>query len=782
MLQALLLIAALLPQAPDFTVKLHADRTAVAPGATFRIAAEITIARPWHMYHPVVLETGLPTVIKIDSPAGVDVGRWQFPEPMLGEAAGIEYLSLKGTFTAIASVNVDSSFAGDEIALAATATGLACIEQCIPVDTTAKLRVPIGDDGEAANAELFKKAAGKFPQTLAKAEYLSGSEAAVSHAKIPVGGSGTIAVRLKIQDGHHIQDRDPGNEDLIAARVWIEKQDGLEIDEDKQRWPTPHTKKVPGLGTVREQSGTIVILAPFAVDDSDVETGPVDLQVLVRYQACLDDGTCYMPMMAATNVAFEIVPAGEEAVANDAFKSFAESAAKQPGTTEAADAPKNDKDNDKVAAAENQNNNSKTVVAEQESQSLLYIYFFAFLGGLILNIMPCVLPVISLKVFSFVNQAQESRGRVFALGLAFAAGVLMSFLPIAILVARSGESWGTLLQTPGIVIGLIAAVFAFGLSLLGVFEFQLPGSVQNVAGDASTREGFGGAFLNGVFATALATPCVGPFLGGALGALTTVPPVQAGIGIMFVGLGLAFPYLLLTAFPGWMKFMPKPGAWMETFKQFTGLIMMVVVVWLLWILYYLLPDKNHYFAVLLFLVFVAGACWVIGRVGLTATWGRTIRAWVIALMFLIFGWFGSHWWFSKSEYQLQWYKWEPGLAEQLADDGYTVYVDYTAKWCTTCQVNKARVLNTEKISSLFADLNVVPLLADFTNQNEEIQESLQSYQRNGVPLNIVLPAGAADDAIVLPEVLTKTRVAEALKKAGASKAKEQWADGELADH
>ncbi|MGE3182509.1 MAG: cytochrome c biogenesis protein CcdA [Phycisphaerae bacterium] len=748
MLHALLL-SLLLQAAPEFSAKLHADRTAVAPGETFAVVAEITVGDKWHVYHPLLLDTGLATKIKATLPDGVTLGPWQFPEPRLGEAAGIEYLALKSTFAVIADAKVSETFTGDNVQIDAEITALACIEQCVRVSTEASLKIPVGRDGAPANEDLFKKARRKLPQPLAKAEYLEKSEALVSHDQIPVGGSGEIVLKLQVRENHHIQDRNPLSEDFIASRLWIEKGAGVSIDEAKQLWPDPHVKEIQFLGKVREQSGTVMIRAPFTIDEEDATPGKVALQLLLQYQACKDDGECYMPMMATETVSFEIVSQNSPAVANAAYEKLDLSGEK------------------------------KQTTAPPQSQPLYAIYFFAFLGGLILNIMPCVLPVISLKVFSFVNQAHESRGRVFALGLAFAAGVLISFLPIAILVARSGESWGTLLQTPAIVITLIAAVFAFGLSLLGVFEFQLPGRVQNVAGNASTREGFGGAFLNGVFATALATPCVGPFLGGALGALTTVPPLQAGIGIMFVGLGLAFPYLLLTAFPGWMKFMPKPGVWMETFKQFTGLIMMVVVVWLLWILFYLV-EPSHFFAVMLFLVFVAAACWVIGRAGLTASWAKTLQAWLVAVWFLLCGWYGSKWWFAPSKYEHQWVNWEAGLPEKLANEGFTVYVDYTAKWCTTCQVNKGAVLNTKVIHELFAENNVVPMLADFTNFDDEIQKSLQSYERNGVPLNIIVPAGKPNEVIVMPEVLTTARVQEALEKAGKSTTEAKWQDANIA--
>lgn len=266
------------------------------------------------------------------------------------------------------------------------------------------------------------------------------------------------------------------------------------------------------------------------------------------------------------------------------------------------------------------------------------VFLFALLGGIILNAMPCVLPVLSLKLFSLMQQAQDEPERILKLGLTYGAGVLMSFVPLATAIVYFGVAWGGLMQRPEFVIGMIAVTFAFGLALLGVWELRLPGIVENVAGAATTREGFGGSFLNGFMATALATPCVGPFLGAAVGTLVQLPPLVAGLGIMTVGVGLALPMVLLSAFPAWRRFMPKPGVWMVTFKQFMGFILMATVLWLFHNLRFLVTP-SEVLAVLTFLLGVAIGCWQVGRITLSDSRVRAARRWAQAVVAMAAGWY-----------------------------------------------------------------------------------------------------------------------------------------------
>lgn len=720
------------------TATLHAARTVVVPGETIELALAMNIPPPWHMYHPIVLE-GFATEIDLKAPPGVTVAPWRFPAPELRSQGGIEYLGLEGKFTAITTITLDASIPVDSpLELRAAVSGLACIDTCVLVDAAATLSLPVAlEGGAAANEEVFAAARAALGPELAEAPYLKGSRAVVSHSRVPVGGRGELAAIVRVEPGHHIQHRDPGNENFIATRLFVEKMDGLKIGEPV--YPAAEVKNIPGFGIVRELSGEFAIRVPFEVTDPSFKTGPVRLRMLLQYQACRDSGQCYPPAMAAAMFEFEVVPRGETAVATNEAVFAAPLPVARGGSGRLPTGP---------------------------PLPLWLVFVSAFVGGAILNVMPCVLPVISLKIFGFVQQAGESRGRILSLGLAYTAGVLASFAVVAAVMVNFGLAWGGIMQEPRYVMVLAAVVFAFSLSLLGVFELRLPGVIENAAAGASVgREGFGGAFFNGMMATALATPCVGPFLGTAVGVLIQLPPWAAGAGIMTVGMGLAAPYLLLSAVPGWLKYLPRPGKWMITFKQVMGFLLLATVLWLVFILHSLV-DAIDLVALLCALLFIGFACWMIGRVTLSTSAAREWATWAAAIAVAVGGWFGSFAFFYKPVDH--WRAWAPGLPEKLAAEGKTVFVDFTATWCLICQTNKALVLNVDPVHSKLQELGVELLKADFTKPSPEIFEALKKFDRPGVPLNVIYPAGRPDQEIVLPEVLTSDTVLQALEKAGAS--------------
>ncbi len=750
-------LAALLPlivlfqpaQAPELKARLLAAHEAVAPGGRTELVVELLPEKGWHVYDPIILDTGAPTLITFDAPPGVTVGPPRFPTPTLGEDHGLEYLAHEGRVLVLAPLSVAADAAVGDVPLRVRVRALMCKEACVPVQAEALLTLRIApEQGAAVHADIFKAARAALPRPLEQAEYLAGSRALPSHTQVPVGGRAEVLVALKVKAGHHIQDRKPLIEGFIPTRVFIGGPEGVKLDAAAQVWPRAKVRDVPGVGRVNELAGDVLIRAPLVVADGKFTSGPVELQVLVQYQVCDDAGRCFPPLMAAGRVSFEVVPADRPAVASDDPVAKAAAAQAEPGG----------------AATDG---SAPTGTTGGTSTSLPMVFLFAFLGGVILNIMPCVLPVISLKIFGFVQQAGDDPGRVFRMGLVYAAGILASFAVIALIMVSAGVAWGGLMQKPGFLIGLTAVVFAFSLSLLGLYEFQVPGFALSAAGHAASKEGYGGAFVNGILATLLATPCVGPFLGSAVGVLAKLPPPIAGTGIMVVGLGLAAPYVLLTAFPGWLRFVPRPGPWMVTFKQIVGFVLVLVVVWLLTILVELV-DVGAFKGTLALLALVAIGCWLIGQIKLTTPAARAAALWVLALVLVGGGGWGGYRLFAEGVKKIPWQAWEPGIAQRLASEGYTVYVDYTATWCLTCQTNKAVVLETDRIAGRFKELGVYPIKADFTREDPGIQKELQAHGRNGVPLNIVVPAGRPGDAIVLPEVLTPQIVLDALARAGSS--------------
>ena len=303
---------------------------------------------------------------------------------------------------------------------------------------------------------------------------------------------------------------------------------------------------------------------------------------------------------------------------------------------------------------------------------------FAFLGGLILNVMPCVLPVIAIKVLSFVQQTGEDRGRIFLLNATYSLGVISVFMLLATLAAFAGTSWGGQFQSVEFLVAMSALVFVMGLSLLGVFEIPIPGFVGSSAG--GHQEGLGGAFMTGIFATILATPCSGPFLGPTLGWSIQQSPATIYMIWGMMGLGMASPYLLFGLFPGAVKFLPKPGNWMIRFTQIAGFIMLGTTVFLLSIL-----DESYLVPTLVMLLGIGIGVWMIGNLYDLSSAPATrwkIRFLALCTVGVISG-YGYH--LASADEKLDWEPFTPAAVAEALENGQPVMVDFTADWCLTCK-------------------------------------------------------------------------------------------------
>ena len=407
----------------------------------------------------------------------------------------------------------------------------------------------------------------------------------------------------------------------------------------------------------------------------------------------------------------------------------------------------------------------------------------AFAGGLLLNLMPCVLPVLSLKVLSFVRSADAGRGGSLRHGLLYSAGVLISFWLIAgILVAlRAGGQllgWGFQFQDPVVVAITAAVFFLVGLNLFGVFE--VGSSITAVAARAGGGQRGFGAFVSGLLATAVATPCTAPFMGGALGyALTRPVPVAFGI-FTALALGMAAPYLVLSAFPALVRRLPKPGRWMETLRQVMGFPMMGAVIWMIFVLQ-ALAGASGVIALLSALLVAGAGAWVWGRWGeISRSGGVRIAAACVALV-LALGGPGAATVFLRSSAPSRsaaeaatpspdpqagdpWQAWSPERVAQLRRQGVPVFVDFTARWCLTCQVNERVALDNPAVRDRFRSLGVTTLRADWTDRSEPIARALAEQGRAGVPLYLLYAPGATEP-VILPEVLTPGIVLAALDPA-----------------
>jgi thiol:disulfide interchange protein/DsbC/DsbD-like thiol-disulfide interchange protein len=379
----------------------------------------------------------------------------------------------------------------------------------------------------------------------------------------------------------------------------------------------------------------------------------------------------------------------------------------------------------------------------------------ALLGGLILNLMPCVFPVLGIKIVGFVNQSGNERRKVTLHGVAFTLGVLASFWALAAVLAvlRAGGAqlgWGFQLQSPAFVFCLAVVMLIFALSLSGVFEFGL--SAMGIGSKLQTKDGYAGTFFTGVLATVVATPCSAPFLAPALGAALALPTAQSFLVFSAIGIGLSSPYLLLSIFPQAVKWLPRPGRWMETFKQLMAFPLYATVGYLIWVLDGQVRETGLLMA-LLGLTVVAMAIWLYGRYTSPGMSPRHSRLGLAgALLLLVLG-LQLGWPRAAAASDVTWEPWSIERVQQLRGENRLIYVDFTARWCATCQANKKVVFASDAVKRYFRDHKVATLRADWTNADPLITAELAKWHRSAVPFNLVyVPANAEPKA--LPELLT----------------------------
>ncbi|MBS1815586.1 MAG: thioredoxin family protein [Acidobacteria bacterium] len=388
----------------------------------------------------------------------------------------------------------------------------------------------------------------------------------------------------------------------------------------------------------------------------------------------------------------------------------------------------------------------------------------AFLGGALLNLMPCVFPVLFLKALSLVRGSQAERKHALTHGAVYAIGIVVSFwvLLLALLGLRAGGSqlgWGFQMQSPGFVAVLAIGIFFFSLSLAGFFELGL--SMTSMGGSLAQKEGYSGSFFTGVLATVVATPCTAPLMGPAIGFALTQSTLVTFAIFTSLALGLAAPYLLLAANPKWTSILPRPGAWMEILKQITAIPLFITVIWLVYLYASLFaPEQGIYNAALLLgaLLIVAIAGWVLHR--WPAGWKSTTIAIVIAAAAISVPFLFR----ATAETNTAWQPYSKESIHAARAQGRPVFVDFTAKWCLSCQVNERAVLNTTAVQKRFREHNVLLLKADWTRYDPQITAELAAVGRNGVPTYVIYPADETAKPDVLPEVLSKDGVISALDK------------------
>ncbi len=387
--------------------------------------------------------------------------------------------------------------------------------------------------------------------------------------------------------------------------------------------------------------------------------------------------------------------------------------------------------------------------------NILTLIIFAFLGGLILNVMPCVFPILSIKILRFVEKSGDSSYKTLQQGLLFSLGVIISFLAIAsllITLKSGGESigWGYQLQSP-IVVSLLFYLFVI-LGFVFMSNLVLGSSLARLGMMSFGKSDSLESFLTGVLAVIVASPCTAPFMGSAIGFALLQPSFYSFLIFLGLGVGFSLPYLVLSAKPSLLNFLPKPGQWMENFKQFMAFPMWASALWLLWVLSSQVSSEEV-IQVLLGALMITTGLWLIEKNNTEKNWIR----WLVRLPFLLLLVFSL--WLIPTSYsnleepQSDQLAYSPQLLQELREDNALVFLNFTADWCITCKVNEAVALKTSKVQKVLNDKNITYIEADWTRRDPIISSTLEQYGRTGLPLYLLFPSKG--DPLILPEILTE---------------------------
>jgi len=680
---------------------LVAADTTAQPGRPITVALRLVHAPHWHTYW-LFPGTGLPTTIKWTLPAGWKAGEIQWPAPRVlrDSKQNIVGNGYEGElFLPITLTPPADAPSGTRSEVQATVDWLMCADICIP--GTAKLTLTLPLSAEPPAADPISGA--KIRATLADLPRPAPAWK-ITATRTPT----TVLLKaVPAQPGGH-----------IPQDVHFFSEDGLTAYELPQTvQPDPRGGFVLTLGLDLTGPATTATLRGVLTSENGWSAG--DPRRGLSVDAGLTASTATAPALS-------------------------------PGPNAGAGAPN-------AAPA-----------------SLMGTLLLALVGGLILNLMPCVFPVLGIKILGFVNQSGHDKRKVVMHGLVFALGVLLSFWTLAAVLAilRAGGDkigWGFQLQSPAFVFTLAGVMLVFALNMSGVFEFGL--HATSVGSDLQTKSGYAGSFFTGVLATVVATPCSAPFLAPALGAALALSTIESFAIFTAIAIGLAGPYLLLSIFPQAVKLLPRPGAWMETFKQFMAFPLYATVGYLVWVLAGQTTEEGLQ-SVLFGLVLVALAVWIYGR--WTAPGASAGRArfglgglLIVGTAGLWLGW--PHNTSARSAAataagtpEVIWEPWSPEAVAKLRAAGRIIYVDFTARWCATCQANKKLLFHHDGVLRTFSENKIATLRADWTNQDPRITAELAAYQRSAVPFNVIWFPGK-ETPLLLPELLTPGIVLDALK-------------------
>lgn len=806
---------------------------------TGAIQVRAVLAPSWHIY--AVDQDGGPGPTKIILPATDQVrltGDFRPDKPP--KVRKVEFFDTPlrehyGEVTWTAPVELSAGVDPEKLKLEAQFDGQICNDDvgCKPIFGK-KIELVFGGFIGAAKAPPAeaKPAAPEVPASTGEFRAPRSRVSLQGHVEpsgVAPGGKLRLAITASLDSGWHIYAYAPRDPQLVAKPTLIALT-------EPATWTlgsvaasqAPIVKQADGeQPAVSYHEGSVTWTAELTVP-ADAAAGEHSLAGIVGYQTCTDTG-CDRPLAArfAATVSVGSPAGGERRPLAFSADRYAEAAtlAAAANSAEASPAPTTPPSaaspaappTEAPATAASPVPSSSTAPAAAEAAptsppnangqtSLPLVLVYAFLGGLILNVMPCVLPVIGLKIMAFVQQAGESRAKVLALNVWYALGLISVFLVLATLLVVWNVGWGEQFSSEGLTITLAAIVFAMGLSFLGVWQLPIPGfAMGDTATELAEKEGPAGAFAKGIITTILATPCSGPGMAIALAYCQGKPPSVVYTIFAMVGLGMASPYLMIGAFPKFLKLLPRPGVWMETFERLMGLVLLGTVIYLL-----SFTDWANVLPAVALLLGVGAACWWIGQIPITSEFPVRLRGWlagtaVVTLSALlaftgkttirgseVYGLRGimEHRLDKYVQQQaalhpggddilnspeitqhttaIRWLPYSERRLDRLTSDKRTVLVDFTADWCLTCKTLEATVLNTQEIRDVLRDNGVVTLQADWTDGDAEISRKLESLGSKQVPVVAIFPAGRAQEPIVLRGFYTKSTLLQKLQDAGPS--------------
>ena len=695
----LICMAGFTAQAAHTQARLILGDESARPGETVLAGLQLQMDPRWHTYWKNSGDSGMPTTIAWQLPAGVTAGPFQWPVPQKLLEKDVTTYIYTDQVILLFPLTLSSNLQPGTLSIKAKVDWLECEVLCVPGKANVEALLKVGAERipskEARSlADSQKKLPGDGRILSAQAHWDSAS----------VGDTRPLDIGWNFTNAVSDPDFFPNNSDDLeisgqterlpadVGKVWIRKQ----VKKTGAEWP----KNISGL--VVQRVG------------SNVEAWEVK------------------------------VPISNTAV---------ETASQTPSS------------------------------ASVPLPSLGKMLVYALIGGLILNVMPCVLPVIALKILGFVGQAKQDARRARLLGLIYAAGVLGSFLALALIIigikaAGHKAGWGIQFGNAYFLVVMTTLATLIALNLFGVFEVNLGGKTMDAAVNLSSKHGAAGAFFNGLLATVLATSCTAPFLGAAIG-FAFAPSQTAAVTLLVfltIGLGLALPYVVLTWQPGWLRFLPKPGAWMERFKIAMGFPMLAAAVWLFSLASLHYGERSWW--LILFLVIVAVAAWTFGEF-VQRHRIRPALATAAIVVLLVGGYLvvleGHLRWrepltqggtssLVSDPGGIPWNPWSPEAVAQARSERRPVVVDFTAKWCLTCNTIVKPALESAAVRQKLQQLNAVALLGDYTAFPDNITEELNRFGRAGVPLVLVYPANPTEPPMVLPEALTSGTILNALSR------------------